>query len=466
MGKFKVALIASRNCHDRTGAIAHQDIVGNPDRDFFTGDRVGRMRANKHAGLFAFGIILGRHGLKLGRLRTVCRNVGLFIGGAKFIYQRMFGCENHIGRAKDRVRTGGINGNLVVCTVHGFDREVDPCADRTANPALLHLDHAIWPIKSFKIGDKTVGIIGNAQHPLFQRTFIDRVITPFGLAFVGDFLVRQNRAQHRAPVDRHFIDIGQTPAINRTVNLLAFGLCSFANHRFRLWHTIFIKQPRTRFKQRAQLGNRARTASNHLPLRAFPFDSRVIEAVKQLQEDPLRPFVIVDIGRGETTMRVMTKADDLKLTQHIFDIGFGRNARMLAGLDGKLFCRQTKGIKAHGMQNVFAAHALEPCLDVGRDIAQRMADMQANPAWIGEHVQDNAFFLACVEIGIAGIWRTIGIVFTPISLPALFKFPRTFLIVRHAQSTPACQTPTLASGAAQTARHPRIGFQNILKQCS
>ncbi len=39
-GELEVALVAARHGHDRPGAVAHQHVVGDPDRDVLAGDRV------------------------------------------------------------------------------------------------------------------------------------------------------------------------------------------------------------------------------------------------------------------------------------------------------------------------------------------------------------------------------------------------------------------------------------------
>ena len=42
-GKFKIALIMSGNRHDGARSIAHEDIVGNPDRDGLAVHRIDRI---------------------------------------------------------------------------------------------------------------------------------------------------------------------------------------------------------------------------------------------------------------------------------------------------------------------------------------------------------------------------------------------------------------------------------------
>ena len=42
----------SRHAHDRAGAVAHQDVISDPDRNLFAVRRIDRERAGEHAGLF------------------------------------------------------------------------------------------------------------------------------------------------------------------------------------------------------------------------------------------------------------------------------------------------------------------------------------------------------------------------------------------------------------------------------
>ena len=54
-GKFKVALVVGRHRHHGAGAVAHQHVIGNPDRDMLTGSRVDRVSAGEYAGFLAGG---------------------------------------------------------------------------------------------------------------------------------------------------------------------------------------------------------------------------------------------------------------------------------------------------------------------------------------------------------------------------------------------------------------------------
>ena len=62
-------------------------------------------------------------------------------------------------------------------------------------------------------------------------------------------------------------------------------------------------------------------------------------------------------------------------------------AGMGAGFFGVLFGGQAKGVPAHGVHHARAAHAIEPADDIGGGIPFGMADMEAVPAGVREHVQ-------------------------------------------------------------------------------
>ena len=58
----EVAVVVRRHGHDRAGAVRHQHVVGDPDRDARAVDRVDGVRAGEDAGLLA----LGRAALDIG----------------------------------------------------------------------------------------------------------------------------------------------------------------------------------------------------------------------------------------------------------------------------------------------------------------------------------------------------------------------------------------------------------------
>ena len=69
LGELGVALVVGGDSHDRAGAIVHQDVVGDPDRQLLAIDRVDDMQAGEDAGLLrGGGALLDRPGAGVARL--------------------------------------------------------------------------------------------------------------------------------------------------------------------------------------------------------------------------------------------------------------------------------------------------------------------------------------------------------------------------------------------------------------
>ena len=115
--------------------------------------------------------------------------------------------------------------------------------------------------------------------------------------------------------------------------------------------------------------------------------ARVVPGVEDLQEDPLRPAVVV---RGRWWRRapgVVRQAEPAQLTAHVGDVRLGRD-RGGAGRSARRTARRAaRTRRSPGRAARCAAHALVPAEDVGRDVAQRVADVQARAGGVGEHVQ-------------------------------------------------------------------------------
>ncbi len=137
--------------------------------------------------------------------------------------------------------------------------------------------------------------------------------------------------------------------------------------------------------------------------------------LEQLQENPLCPAVIARVGRAEFAVPVVRQSDPLHLPLECRDVLSRRDGRMDAGLHRILFSRQPEGVPAHRMQHVEALHAFVARDDVGRRIAFEMADMQAGPGGIREHVE-------AVKLGLGRIFhRPERAMLFPVGLPLRFN---------------------------------------------
>ena len=106
-----------------------------------------------------------------------------------------------------------------------------------------------------------------------------------------------------------------------------------------------------------------------------------------LQEDPLRPAVVVDVGGGDARGASRGRGPAPELAAHVGDVRLGGDARVLAGLHRVLLGGQAEGVVAHRVQHVVAGHALEAGVDVGADVAERVPDVEAGAARVREHVE-------------------------------------------------------------------------------
>jgi hypothetical protein len=407
----EVARVVGRDGHDRAGAVAHQDVVGDEDGDPLAVDRVGRVRAGEHAGLvLGLGLPLdvglgaglravGGDGLGRGRVTAGPHLVGALGPGGRdeLVDQRVLGGQHHVGGAEQGVLAGGEDGDGLT-----VDGEVDAGALGAADPvALLQLD-GLGPVQLLQVVQQPVGVGGDAHVPLAQLGLEDREVAALGAAFGGDLLVGQHGAQTRAPVDRRVGGVGQ-PVLAQDLGLLdgvqlAPGAAAGDG-------TLTGLEPGD------QLGDRAGL------LRLV-----VVPGVEDLQEDPLGPLVVVRVDRGERPALVVAQTQPAQLGLHVLDVGLGGHARVRAGLHGVLLGGQAEGVEAQGVQDVVAGHALEAREDVGGDVPQGVADMQARTGGVREHVHDELLGLGdqlrVAGQGTAGVRRRVGALGVPEVLPA------------------------------------------------
>ena len=113
---------------------------------------------------------------------------------------------------------------------------------------------------------------------------------------------------------------------------------------------------------------------------------RVVPGLEDLQEDPLRPAVERRVGGGDPATLVMAQPQPAQLLQEDLDVAVGGGTRVLSGLHRVLLGRQAERVEAHRVQHVRPAHAQVARIHVGADVTQRVADVQARPGRVREHV--------------------------------------------------------------------------------
>ena len=151
--------------------------------------------------------------------------------------------------------------------------------------------------------------------------------------------------------------------------------------------------------------------------------------LEQLEEDPLRPLIILRVGRVDHAVPVEAVAEHLELTGEVLDVLLRDDGGMDVVLDGKVLRRQAEGVKADGVQDIVALHALFAADDVHRRERARVADVQTRGGGVREFDQ-------AVELGaLVPRHGGVGLYLLPLVLPF---FLNGCEIVLHG-SSPLCE---------------------------
>ena len=143
----------------------------------------------------------------------------------------------------------------------------------------------------------------------------------------------------------------------------------------------------------------------------------------ELFEDPLRPLVVLGIGRVDLAVPVVAKAERLDLLAEAVHVLLRGDRGVRAGLHGVLLGGEAEGVPAHRVEDVEALHALVAAEDVRRRIALGVAYVKARPRRVGEHVE--TVELRLVRRGI----RLERLVFQPVFPP--FRFNGAVIVIAH-----------------------------------
>ena len=132
-----------------------------------------------------------------------------------------------------------------------------------------------------------------------------------------------------------------------------------------------------------------------------------------LQEDPLRPLVVLGVGGVDDAVPVEAVAEHFELAGEVFDVPLGDDGRMDVVLDGEVLRRQAESVEADRVQDIIALHPLFAADDVHRGERARMADVQARGRGVRE--LDKAVELGLFVAGDGGV----GLGLLPLFLPFL-----------------------------------------------
>jgi hypothetical protein len=106
-GKFMVPLVMGGYCHDGSGAVTHEHVVGDPHRNFLAVDGVDAVGACGYTALFLGEVGSVEVALECGLADVVLDRV-LILRGGDLLNDRVLGRDDHVGGAEKGVGAGGV----------------------------------------------------------------------------------------------------------------------------------------------------------------------------------------------------------------------------------------------------------------------------------------------------------------------------------------------------------------------
>ena len=386
--ELEVALVVRRDRHDGTRPVSHQHVVRHENRDALVVDGIAGVGTRENAGLLVpFGLPLelglagceravgadgfGRKHVEAERAPPLRRSPCGPLGRHDLVEDRVLGGEHHVSGAEQRV--GARREDVDLHVVVGVDRERDHRPRALPDPVPLHELDRLGPVEQIEVVEQAVGVFGDAQHPLLERPPEDGMVAAIAPPVRGDLFVREHRAEGGAPVDRRFRDVREPMFVDDRGTRLVVEV----GPRVAVGIGVGTWRATAGCERGDEVGDGTR-----------PTLVAVVPRPVQLEEDPLRPPVVGDVGRRHAPPIVVAETQRTQLAAHRRDVRLGRGPWMLAGLDRILLGRQPEGVVPHRVEHVPAAHAHEPGVDVGADVAERMPDVQPRTARVREHVVD------------------------------------------------------------------------------
>ncbi len=208
--EFEIALILAGRAHDCAGAVAHQDVVGDPNRDVSIGKDVVRVGAGEDA-----GFLLDRgHPLDFSlaaRLGDVTLDLCALFAGSNLRDERMLRREHHERYAEDGVGARGEKADFFT-GVPGH-REGKFRAFAAPDPVALHQLDRLRPVDPIEIGEQSIRVVGDLDVPLLEVFLADRIVGVPPAASVDDLFVGEDRAALVAPPLRSGRAVGQAALV-------------------------------------------------------------------------------------------------------------------------------------------------------------------------------------------------------------------------------------------------------------
>ena len=200
-----IAVVMSGHGHDGAFAVAHQHIVGDPERQLGSIGWIDRVTASEYARLAAgavgaFVLALAGAGFDIGH------HCGPAVVRGDLRHQWMLGSEHAVGCSPQRVGSRAEDPQHFIGAIDG-ERDFGPF--RATDPVALHRLDALRPVEPLQIFQQAVGIGRYLQHPLPHQPLFHG-IAGLDILAVLHLLVGEHRSLVGAPVHRHFRLVGQS----------------------------------------------------------------------------------------------------------------------------------------------------------------------------------------------------------------------------------------------------------------
>ncbi len=138
-GERPVSLVLGRHRHDRSGSVAHEDVVGHIERDRVAAEGIDHVAAREGAALLQGARIALGHALDVGlRCRTLPELVdgGALLGQGQRVHERVLRGHDGVGHAEAGVGAGGEDPELQLGTALARgDRTRPPRSARSSSAA-------------------------------------------------------------------------------------------------------------------------------------------------------------------------------------------------------------------------------------------------------------------------------------------------------------------------------------------
>ena len=423
-GEFPISLVTSRNGHDRSCAVAGQNIVGDPDGHRRPGQWVQGVTTGEASGYSA----VARHALPLaarGRFGLVCGHCILLFRGGNVGDELVLGGEHQEVRSIQCV--GSCREDLHRLFGVVLDGKLELGSGRLSDPIALHFLDAVGPINAVEPGNQAVSIGGDPHHPLPHFFADHRVAAPL-TASSDDLIVGEHSPERRAPIDLAVGEVGQAvghqditltivvegnPLACREVPVkIPSPQCGPGRRQGFLSHGPIQARIALSLKVGHEVSDGRRLAG---PI--------VIAMFKQAGKNPLGPAVIFRAAGAHLPRPIVAETEQVELLAVPCDVALCGDGRVLSSLNGILLCGEAKAVIPLWMQHIVALLALVAGDHIRGDISQGVTDVQSCTTGVRKHVQ----YIVLVLLQVFG--DSVGALLLPMLAPLGFN---GFEVVFHA----------------------------------